>query len=61
MYFLDAGDNFDTYVWVRDDNGNGLIDATDTELQNGTSDNLLVDTEGTYIVDKIVRDPCKGF
>lgn len=58
---LDAGDNFDTYVWVRDDNENGLLDSTDTELQNGTSDTLLVTEEGTYIVDKIVADPCKGF
>jgi len=58
---LDAGDNFDSYVWVRDDNGNGLLDATDTVLQNGPSDTLLVTEEGTYIVDKIIPDPCKGF
>jgi len=32
---LDAGDNFDTYVWVSDDNENGLLDATDTVLQTG--------------------------
>ncbi len=58
---LDAGDNFDTYVWVSDDNNNGLYDATDTVLQTGTSDTFVVDQEGTYIVDKIVADPCKGF
>lgn len=62
---LDAGDNFDTYVWVRDDNNNGELDATDTVLNDGDSDNdastLLVTTPGTYIVDKIVADPCKGF
>ncbi|MEP3208508.1 MAG: SprB repeat-containing protein, partial [Maribacter sp.] len=58
---LDVGNNFDTYVWVFDDNENGILDATDTVLQTGTSDTLLVSQEGTYIVDKIVADPCKGF
>lgn len=62
---LDAGDNFDSYLWVRDDNGNGLIDDTDTVLDDGDPDNdpstLLVNDIGTYIVDKIVADPCKGF
>ncbi len=62
---LDAGDNFDTYVWVRDDNNNGLLDASDTVLNDGDPDGdqstLLVTEEGTYIVDKIVADPCKGF
>lgn len=62
---LDAGDNFDSYVWVRDDNNNGLLDTTDTVLNDGDPDNdpstLLINTPGTYIVDKIVADPCKGF
>jgi gliding motility-associated-like protein/uncharacterized repeat protein (TIGR01451 family) len=62
---LDVGDNFDTYVWVRDDNNNGELDATDTVLNDGDSDNdastLWITTPGTYIVDKTVADPCKGF
>ena len=58
---LNAGDNFDSYVWVRDINENGEIDASDPVLQNGPSDTLLVTEEGTYIVDKIIPDPCKGF
>jgi len=62
---LDAGDNFDSYVWVKDDNENGIIDPSDTVLNDGDPDNdpstLLVDDIGTYIVDKIVADPCKGF
>jgi gliding motility-associated-like protein len=62
---LDSGDNYDSYVWVRDDNNNGLLDATDTVLNDGDPDNdpstLLINTPGTYIVDKIIADPCKGF
>ncbi len=62
---LDAGDNFDDYIWVRDDNGNNLFDATDTVITDGDPDNdpstMIVTTVGTYIVDKIVADPCKGF
>ena len=62
---LDAGDNFDSYVWVRDTNGNNEIDSTDPVLNDGDPDGdpstLLVTEEGTYIVDKIVADPCKGF
>ena len=62
---LDAGDGFDSYIWVRDDNGNNLIDPTDTVLNDGDPDNdpstLVVTETGTYIVDKIVADPCKGF
>ncbi|WP_400071265.1 T9SS type B sorting domain-containing protein [Zobellia russellii] len=62
---LDAGDNFDDYVWVRDENGNGQIDASDPVLNDGDPDNdqstLEVTQVGTYIVDKIVADPCKGF
>lgn len=62
---LDAGDNFDDYVWVRDDNNNGILDATDTVITDTDPDNdpstMTVTSEGTYIVDKIVADPCKGF
>ncbi|CAM4149733.1 T9SS type B sorting domain-containing protein [Zobellia roscoffensis] len=62
---LDAGDNFDDYIWVRDENGNGQIDASDPVLNDGDPDSdqstLEVTEVGTYIVDKIVADPCKGF
>ncbi|MDG1571509.1 T9SS type B sorting domain-containing protein [Robiginitalea sp. M366] len=62
---LDAGDNFDSYVWYVDNNADGLIDAGDTVITDGDPDNdpstLLVTETGQYIVDKIVADPCKGF
>nr|WP_297784280.1 T9SS type B sorting domain-containing protein [uncultured Allomuricauda sp.] len=63
---LDAGDNFDNYVWYRDENGNNTIDVgTDTVITDGDSDNdpstMLVSEIGTYIVDKQVADPCKDF
>jgi len=62
---LDAGNNFDDYIWVSDDNNNGILDPTDTVLNDGDPDNdpstLVVNAIGTYIVDKIVADPCKGF
>ncbi|RNC92297.1 MAG: hypothetical protein ED555_04160 [Allomuricauda sp.] len=62
---LDAGDNFDSYVWYLDNNGDRLIDAGDTVLNDGDPDGdpstLLVGDTGIYIVDKIVADPCKGF
>ncbi|SDD73369.1 gliding motility-associated C-terminal domain-containing protein [Pricia antarctica] len=62
---LFAGEDFDSYVWVRDDNNNGQIDGSDTIMNDGDPDNdpstLLVDDIGTYIVDKIIPDPCKGF
>jgi len=62
---LDAGDNFDSYVWVSDDNGNGILDPSDTVLNDGDPDGdpstLVISATGTYIVDKIVADPCKGF
>lgn len=63
---LDAGDNFDNYVWYRDENGNNTIDVgTDTVITDADSDNdpstLLVSDIGTYLVDKQVADPCKDF
>lgn len=63
---LDAGDNFDNYVWYRDENGNNTIDVgTDTVITDGDGDNdpstLLVSEIGTYLVDKQVADPCKDF
>ena len=62
---LDAGDNFDDYIWYKDENNNGVIDGADTILNDGDSDTdlstLLVNDIGIYIVDKIVADPCKGF
>ncbi|MGB5661639.1 MAG: SprB repeat-containing protein, partial [Eudoraea sp.] len=62
---LDAGDNFDSYVWYKDENLDGLIDPGDTLLNDGDPDSdpstLLINDIGVYIVDKIVADPCKGF
>ncbi|WP_350286731.1 T9SS type B sorting domain-containing protein [uncultured Croceitalea sp.] len=62
---LDAGDNFDNYIWYEDVNTNGIIDGADRVVTDADSDNdpstLLVNDTGTYIVDKIVADPCKGF
>ncbi|AKA34957.1 T9SS type B sorting domain-containing protein [Flagellimonas lutaonensis] len=62
---LDAGDNFDTYTWYLDNNGDHLIDPGDTVITDGDPDNdpstLLVSDTGIYIVDKDVADPCKGF
>ena len=62
---LDAGDNFDSYIWYRDENGDQLIDSGDTIITDGDSDNdpstFLVDQEGIYIVDKIIPAPCIGF
>ncbi|MCM4172497.1 hypothetical protein DHD32_13480 [Arenibacter sp. TNZ] len=62
---LDAGDGFDEYLWYKDENGNQELDAADTLITDGDSDNdpstFLVNAVGTYIVDKIVADPCKGF
>gem|GEM_PF-590950 len=62
---LNAGDNFDSYIWVLDANSNGEIDASDPVQNDGDPDGdpstLMVTDIGTYIVDKIVADPCKGF
>jgi gliding motility-associated-like protein len=62
---LDAGDNFDSYTWYLDVDGSGTITAGDTVVTDADADadpsTLLVDTPGTYIVDKQVADPCKDF
>ncbi len=62
---LDAGNGFDEYVWYKDENGNQELDAADTVITDGDPDNdpstFVVSAIGTYIVDKIVADPCKGF
>ncbi|RUA11637.1 MAG: hypothetical protein DSY83_16480, partial [Flavobacteriia bacterium] len=63
---LDAGDNFDNYIWYKDENGNGQIDiGTDTVISDANSDGdpstMLVSEVGTYLVDKQVADPCKDF
>ena len=62
---LDAGDNFDSYIWYRDNNADGQIDGGDTVITDGDPDNdpstLRVTEIGQYLVDKIIADPCKGF
>ncbi|WP_405400139.1 T9SS type B sorting domain-containing protein [Maribacter sp. Asnod2-G09] len=63
---LNAGNGFDSYVWYRDvDNDGELNTAIDVEINDGDPDNdpstITVAEVGTYIVDKIVADPCKGF
>ena len=62
---LNAGDGFDEYIWYSDNNGNNDIDSGDTIITDSDPDNdpstIVVTQEGTYIVDKIVADPCKGF
>ncbi|MFS4466229.1 T9SS type B sorting domain-containing protein [Maribacter sp. 2210JD10-5] len=62
---LQAGSGFDSYIWYRDENNDGLIDSGDTLLDDGDPDNdpstFVVTTTGTYIVDKIIPAPCIGF
>jgi len=62
---LIAGSGFDDYIWYTDDNGNGQLDPGDSSISDGNPDGdastLRVTEVGTYIVDKIVADPCKGF
>ncbi len=61
---LNAGDNFDSYRWVRDTNNNNVIDNTDIVMNDGDPDNdpstLIVSEEGTYIVDKVIANPCSS-
>ncbi len=62
---LDAGDGFDDYIWYIDENEDHIIDSGDTQLNiadhDGDPSTILVNDPGTYIVDKIIPDPCKGF
>ncbi|WP_411029371.1 T9SS type B sorting domain-containing protein [Spongiimicrobium sp. 3-5] len=53
---LDAGDGFDGYTWT--DGGGNVINDGDPDSDPST---LLVDTPGTYTVNKQVADPCKDF
>ncbi len=58
---LEAGENFNNYVWVLDANNNGEIDPGDPVLSDGPQNSIVVSDVGTYIVDKQIDDPCKGF
>ncbi|QWX83631.1 T9SS type B sorting domain-containing protein [Cellulophaga sp. HaHaR_3_176] len=63
---LDAGDNFDSYIWYKDVDEDGVINTSiDTVITDSDSDNdpstFSATLPGSYIVDKIVADPCKGF
>ncbi|NHF59047.1 T9SS type B sorting domain-containing protein [Flavobacteriaceae bacterium TP-CH-4] len=63
---LDAGDGFGGYIWKLDANENGIFDDSDPLVpDDGDPDNdpstILVNQVGTYIVDKLDLDPCKGF
>ncbi|TDQ32818.1 T9SS type B sorting domain-containing protein [Zeaxanthinibacter enoshimensis] len=62
---LDAGDNFDSYVWYKDENGDGLIDAGDTVMDDGDPDNdpstLNVTEYATFIVDKFTSSACNDY
>ncbi|HUH48166.1 MAG TPA: hypothetical protein VLZ54_13485, partial [Arenibacter sp.] len=57
---LTAGIGFEEYIWYRDVNNDGKIDAGDTLIPGGANQ-LTVTNVGTYIVDKKVADPCKDF
>ena len=63
---LDAGDGFGGYVWKIDANNNNVFDDSDPLVpDDGDPDNdpstISVNALGTYIVDKLDLDPCKGF
>ena len=59
---LAAGEGFTTYNWVSDTNGNGLVDNSDTVLNDGDPDNnpstLVVTVTGQYIVEKSANGSC---
>lgn len=59
---MTAGSGFVSYNWVLDNNGNGVVDATDTVLNDGDPDGdpstLLVTTIGDYIVEKTSDGSC---
>ena len=49
---LTAGEGFTNYSWAEDTNENGQIDASDTILEDGASNTLVVTEVGNYIVEK---------
>lgn len=59
---LAAGSGFTTYNWVLDANGNGVVDGSETTINDGDPDNdastLLVTTVGDYIVEKSSNGSC---
>lgn len=59
---LAAGSGFTTYNWVLDTNGNGIIDGSDTVLNDGDPDGdpstLEVTNIGDYIVEKSAGGTC---
>ncbi|WP_394970698.1 T9SS type B sorting domain-containing protein [uncultured Croceitalea sp.] len=59
---LTAGSGFTTYNWVLDTNGNGIVDGSDTVLNDGNPDSdpstLLVTNIGDYIVEKSGASGC---
>ncbi|WP_423998428.1 T9SS type B sorting domain-containing protein [Maribacter sp. IgM3_T14_3] len=57
---LTAGNGFTTYKWAIDTNGNGQIDASETELTDGDGDprTLVVTSIGNYIVEKSGATGC---
>lgn len=59
---LAAGSGFTTYNWVLDANGNGLVDGSETTINDGDPDNdastLLVTAVGDYIVEKSSNGSC---
>jgi len=59
---LSAGSGFAAYAWFLDTNGNGLIDGSDTPLDDGDTDaqpsTFLAVQPGTYMVEKSGGDGC---
>ncbi len=59
---LAAGEGFMTYSWYPDNNGNGIVDNGETQLNDGDPDNdpstLYVTAIGNYIVEKTTDGSC---
>lgn len=59
---LTAGSGFTTYNWVLDENGNGLVDDSETSINDGDPDNdagtLVVTAVGNYLVEKSSNGNC---
>lgn len=59
---MTAGSGFVSYNWVLDSNSNGIVDGSDTVLNDGDSDGdpstLQVTTIGEYIVEKTSDGSC---